>query len=621
MIAERSSIVSGVKITDVRVSNFRSLLNIEVRLDDLTVLVGANNAGKTSFLDALYAAIGSGRKLLGQDDIRLAPGEALPPKDRDVVIDVKVRPVGENGAIVDAFPAGSYWTALWGTGIVQDISSDSHEFMGFRTTLSWSLARGDYVLDRRFLKEWKPFGDWLTGAVQDQKVSAVQVEPIALHYIDAKRDLDDDLRKQGSFWRRLTDDLGLSESDVQSLEEALTDMNQQIVDKSEVLKHLKKHLGDMQSVVSADSAGIDISPVARRLRDLSKGVDVSFSTTGAQAFPLTRHGMGTRSLASLLVFRAYASWRSDQAAKEGDHIHSLLALEEPEAHLHPQAQRSLFTHIKTIPGQRIVSTHSPYFAGQAHLNELRLFSKQGGDTTVTQLDLSQLPKADDIRKLQQTVVESRGDLLFARAVVLFEGQTEEQAMPIWAEKYWGASIHELGFSFARVGGTDYFPFIWLAESLGIPWYVLGDGEANPVNDLTAAVGKIGRKDLASCPNIVHYPDGNNFEMQLLAEGYLPEIEQALDQTHNVTGFLDTYIKDHDGLPRKKNKPPRDYSVADGRKVAAFDALDSLKTRMAKPLATTISNHADPGRRFPSKIAELFDVISKAHGLAKKREPV
>ena len=66
---------SGVAITDVRVSNFRSLANIEVELNDLTVLIGANNAGKTSFLDAMFAAIGSRRKLLGQDDIRLMHGE------------------------------------------------------------------------------------------------------------------------------------------------------------------------------------------------------------------------------------------------------------------------------------------------------------------------------------------------------------------------------------------------------------------------------------------------------------------------------------------------------------------------------------------------------------------
>ena len=67
---------SGVGIVAARVRDFRSLANIEVDLGDLTVLIGANNAGKTSFLDALFAAIGAGRKSLGADDVRLAAGES-----------------------------------------------------------------------------------------------------------------------------------------------------------------------------------------------------------------------------------------------------------------------------------------------------------------------------------------------------------------------------------------------------------------------------------------------------------------------------------------------------------------------------------------------------------------
>lgn len=605
--------LSGVKLTDVRISNFRSLQNLEVQLDDLTVLVGANNSGKTSFLDALYFAIGSGRKQFGPDDIRLAPEESLPPKDRTVLIDVKVRPVGSDGRIINEFPKGSFWTGLWGTGIVQDVS-DFHEFIGIRTSLSWDQARGEYVLSRHFIKEWKSFNDWLTNADLGKNVSVTQIEPIALHYIDAKRDLDDDLHKQGSFWRRLTDDLGLSEADVRGFEEALTELNQQIVDKSEVLKHLKSHLCDMQSVVSAGSAGIDISPVARRLRDLSKGVDVSFSTTSSQAFPLTRHGMGTRSLASLLVFRAYTSWKNDQATKGGVTIHSLLALEEPEAHLHPQAQRSMFTQIKAIPGQRIVSSHSPYFAGQVNLSGLRLFTKNVGNTTVTKLDLSVL-KLDDIRKLEQTVIESRGDLLFARAVIYFEGQTEEQSLPIWAEKYWGANIHELGFSFVRVNGTDYFPYIWMAEKFGIPWYVLGDGETKPIDDLKKVLKRVGCPDLEVCQNVLVYPDGKNFETQLLAEGYLPEIEIVLEEYHEEMKFLDSYIEIHHGKPGKKGVP-RNYMGEDGRLVAATDALKESKTRLSKSLASKISNLADPERRFPSNIAKLFAIISKVHDLKK-----
>lgn len=617
---------SGIALTDVRISNFRSLGNVEVELGDLTVLIGSNNAGKTSFLDALFAAVGAGRKALGADDVRIMAGEAVAPKERAIVIDVRVRAIGADGSLADNFPEGSFWVELWGSSFILD-AADLSESVGIRTRLAWNPIKGDYVPERKFLKEWRPFADWLATPVSEKVVSAQQIEPIALHYIDAKRDLDDDLRRQGSFWRRLTEDLGLPDEDIAELEAALSGINQDIVDKSSVLKHLKEHLGDLQSVVAADSGGIEIAPVARKLRDLSKGVDVSFSTAGAQSFPLARHGMGTRSLASLLVFRAFASWRNKQASEGGGKVHSILALEEPESHLHPQGQRSLFAHIRQITGQRVVSTHSPYFAGQARLEDLRLLIKRGGETVATKLDLAAL-RADDRRKLQDTVIDSRGDLLFARAVVFFEGQTEEQALPVWATRYWGCSIHELGFSFVRVNGTDYFPFIWLAKALEIPWYVFGDGEPMPVANLESALAKAGQSKIADSANVVVLPGGNNFERQLLAEGYQELMEAALDDVlgerpyWDGTGeqpapkpFLDPYIAKHHGKPRKGGTI-RDYKAADGREQATADAVGENKLRMARPMAEKIASLADPAKRFPSNIAKLFAILAAAHDVPK-----
>lgn len=606
---------SGIAITTVRVSNFRSLANVEVELSDLTILIGANNAGKTSFLDALFSAIGAGRKLLGQDDVRLAPGESTVPRDREVMIDLKIHPIADDGKVADKYPEGSFWTGLWGTPGIATDDVTFNEFTPLRTTLKWNNFKGEYIVERRFLKEWKAFDDWTSATTRERPISASQIEPLALHYMDAKRDLDDDLRRPGSFWRRMTDDLGLTTADITELEESLSGINQTIVGKSEILRHLKTNLADIQNVVSADGGEVDIAPVARKLRDLSKGVDVSFTTLGAQSFPLTRHGMGTRSLASLLVFRAFASWRHQQATKGGDKVHSILALEEPESHLHPQAQRSLFGHIKEIPGQRIVSTHSPYFAGQAQLEELRLFIKCEGDTTTKKLDLSTLPDPNDRRKLQETVIDSRGDILFARAVILFEGQTEEQALPIWAKKYWGSSIHELGFCFVRVNGTDYFPFMWLSKALGIPWYVIADGEATPLKDLEAALKKAEEQKAADCTNVVVIPDGRNFETQLIAEGYIAEIELAIDAMSGSAASLDDYINSMHGQ-RAKGGVLRDYKSAGGRERAALDAMSGAKTNLAKHLANVISELETPERRFPTKIRNLFEIVSEAHGLSK-----
>jgi len=611
---------SGIAVTDVRVSNFRSLGNIEVELGDLTVLIGANNAGKTSFLDALFAAIGAGRKLLTSDDIRLAYGEAMAPKERVITVDVRIYPINTDGERAASFPLGSFWTTLWGTSFVIDLDADLDlgEFIAFRTTLKWSISKAEYVIERKPLTEWRAFENWLETPVTDKSVTATQLEPIALHYIDAKRDLDEDLRKQGSFWRRLTDDLGLPAEAIAELEESLSTINQQIVEKSAILGHLRTNLADLQGVVSADSAGIDISPVARKLRDLSKGVDVSFSTSGAQSFPLARHGMGTRSLASLLVFRAFASWRNMKAKEGGDKIHSVLALEEPESHLHPQAQRSLFAHIKAISGQRVVSTHSPYFAGQAQLEDLRLFIKNGGETTATKLNLKELTNPDDVRKLQETVIESRGDLLFSRAVIFFEGQTEEQALPIWAQRYWGASIHELGFTFVRANGTAYFPFVWLAKSLQIPWFIFADGEPIPLGKLEDALKKAKCKVAAQCSNVVVLPGGENFETHLIANDYLEEIEAALNELHGVKDALDQYIRKNHGKTYGPDKGDRDYQSEGGRKRAAKDAMSASKTKLAKPLARVISGLEDVARRFPPGILKLFDIIAADQKLPRQQ---
>ncbi|MBB3014027.1 ATP-dependent nuclease [Cupriavidus alkaliphilus] len=609
-------VTSGIAIVAARVRDFRSLANIEVELNDLTVLIGANNAGKTSFLDALFAAIGAGRKSLGVDDVRLATGESVAPKTREVIIDVLIRPVGADGKVIDSYPAGSYWTNLWGTvGIASDDALN--DFTGIRTTLKWSDIRGEHVVERRFLKEWKAFADWTTAATQDRPIGAAALEPLALHYVDAKRDLEEELRKPGSFWRRLTEDLGLSAAEIEEMEQTLSGINEQILAKSEILKHLSANLAGLQSVVASDSGTVDVAPVARKLRDLSKGVDVSFNTAGAQSFPLARHGMGTRSLASLLVFRAYASWRNKKATEGGDNVHSVLALEEPESHLHPQAQRALFSHIRQVTGQRVVSTHSPYFAGQAPLEDLRLFFKSKGDTVVTKLDTSPL-KPDDIRKLQDTVVDTRGDILFSRGVLLFEGQTEEQALPVYAARYWDATIHELGFCFVRVNGTDYFPFIWLLKGLQIPWYVFADGEPDPVSKLEASLKKANEPDASKCPNVVVLPGGNGFEAQLLAEGYLPEIEKAIDQTEGQVKYLDEYMATLDGKPKKK-KVIRDYKSAGARERAAGDYLSESKTRMAKPVAEAISALPDPTRRFPKNIEQILSIIGTDNGLKKAED--
>ena len=271
-----------------------------------------------------------------------------------------------------------------------------------------------------------------------------------------------------------------------------------------------------------------------------------------------------------------------------------------------------------MPAQVVVSTHSSYFASQAKLGQLRLFRKDGAASKVCSLDISKL-SPDDVQKLENRILMTRGDLLFSSALLLFEGETEEAALPIFAERYWGNSIHQLGLSFVPVGGNDYFPFIWLAKSLEIPWFVLSDAELHPLHTLGRCLSKAGFPQGAQLSNVVTMDTGNDFEAQLLAEGYAPEIEAAFDAYHQTNDYISQHIQIQQGQ-KKKGGGLKDFDVPDGRKLAILDALYSQKTSMAVPCATGIAAIADANRCTPARVRKIFDAISAKLGWATRTPP-
>jgi putative ATP-dependent endonuclease of the OLD family len=125
--------------------------------------------------------------------------------------------------------------------------------------------------------------------------------------------------------------------------------------------------------------GIEITPFTKKVRDLNKGLTIYY-TDNQDSFSMEYHGMGTRSWSSLLTLKSFIYIAIEKCPKRGVCIFPCLAIEEPEAHLHPNAQKKLFGQIEAISGQKIISTHSPYISTTANLAQLRNFYK---DTTVT----------------------------------------------------------------------------------------------------------------------------------------------------------------------------------------------------------------------------------------------
>jgi putative ATP-dependent endonuclease of OLD family len=594
----------GILIDCVRIANFRAIKNLEVNLSPLTVLVGANNSGKTSFLRALHLALGFDRRTVTREDVH--DDGVTDPDTLDIIVDVRIVSVDVNGKRQKEFEDS--WAES--DGFSGQIKSDENDFslLAFRTRFKFDMLSQTYKPEVKALKQWLKFEEWQNPGNEDKRAS--KLESIPLIFIDAQRDIQNDLRDKNSFLGKLTNKPDIGSETIKEIEGQINQLNEQIIAESPKLKHLKNKLLELNKTVNSQGDGVEIMPVNRHIRDIGRNLNINFKDTNAQSFPLEYHGMGTRSWASLLTLNAYLSWQEET----NNPYFPILALEEPEAHLHPNAQRQLYHQLANIKGQKIISTHSPFVAAQCDLMNLRHFHRDDKGLKVGQLKIKKTDLDNGITnsivgKLNYFVLQSRGELIFSKAIVLMEGATEEQSLPIMYFAKFGSHPFESGVNFISVGGKDYLPYLAIANFLNINWYILSDGDRNSENEVKAQIDQLAIQNYEDILFILGKVD---FEEYLLDNDYVKELISAINNYKNGNYFPDEFIEEYDQQKMKGGMVRNYKSDHDGGiRRALLDCLRKNKFDFAKPIAHEISNKKGPDGRaiLPPKIEALFNKIA------------
>jgi hypothetical protein len=193
--------------------------------------------------------------------------------------------------------------------------------------------------------------------------------------------------------------------------------------------------------------------------------------------------MGARSLASLLSFRAWLE--AEIGVVPEPPVMVVTAFEEPEAHLHPHAQRAVFAEITGVSGQRVISTHSPYVASAARLDDFRVVRRVTKVSVRSTAGISSDPAVtqEALANVRRFCLHRNGDMLFARLVILGEGDTDAGVLPELAKVWWGGAPEERGISIVPLDGVhNARTFATFLERLGIPWVLLLDGDPGGVKE-------------------------------------------------------------------------------------------------------------------------------------------
>jgi putative ATP-dependent endonuclease of OLD family len=213
---------------------------------------------------------------------------------------------------------------------------------------------------------------------------------------------------------------------------------------------------DISSTIK-DAAGETYAPSSLSIKsDLSDEADKLFQSLklfvgeGGETYEGAIHELSLGG-ANLIYLTLKLLEFKYQKAKQS--FANFLLIEEPEAHIHTHIQKTLFDKLNYSDTQIIYSTHSTHISEVSNVRNINILGKHGLRCEAYQPATGLTdPQIGTVQRYLDAV---RSNLLFAKSVLLVEGDAEEILIPILVKKVLGISLDEMGISLINIRSTGF----------------------------------------------------------------------------------------------------------------------------------------------------------------------
>ena len=486
-------------LSKVEIENFRGIERAKIELDrDVTVLVGENNTGKTSVLEVLRLCL----------DV-VKSDKTCNFTEYDSYRDETCQDLAACKPIVLTLSFLESEQYPWSKHIIQTLNEvivgSDYSAIKLRVTARYDANSTELVQGWSFLDDADNEMVGKNGFIKDLR----RLRP--LFFQTALRAAKDQFHGNSTYWASFLRDKDIDDNTRKVLEDELLQVNQKIVNAHESFKDIideVKRISELLAVGKADAVTVDPAPA-----DVYKALryaNVNLLTTSDAKIPLRSHGEGTQSLSVLLLLKTRLQADVDKFAKP------IIAIEEPEAHLHPNAVRATWRILRDLPGQKILATHSGDILSEVPVDKLRRMNRKSSATECKAI-LDGLLTPKELRKFNHHVRRNRGELLFARCWLLVEGETDLSVFAECAELC-SLDFHRHGIRIVEIsqaGGSGIF--IKVADALGIGWHLVVDGDDDGGKKYTdTAKALLNGRQEADHISVLAY---SNIDILLCCNGY------------------------------------------------------------------------------------------------------
>ncbi|MEH1008250.1 AAA family ATPase [Winogradskyella sp. ECml5-4] len=595
-----------MKIKKIEVQNFRLLENINCNLeDDITLIVGKNNTGKTSFFEAIKLATSTDGKFIFEDFSQStytvfkssynkyleSKKEGITEEDREELekqLLVEIPKIKINFEIeYDKISNESLVELSEFITDLEDARNDATICVSFepKNTLKVFHSfenRKDKSIDLiKYLHQNIKFlyknvcyaidreSDYKR-IIEDSFKTKIQ-KIVLFESIKAMRVLDD---IKGDSNNALS--LGFSNyyshrdktdnKDVEELEDALKGIASDLKERyKKVLENIMLELKKFGANTPVSIPPIEIDSIFDSEKVLKNNIQYLYKQNEIN-LPESYNGLGYSNLIYMILELASFIEKFKNSKEEKLSNFLVVLIEEPEAHMHPQMQQVFISQVAelikearnkyNIQIQVIITTHSSHILSESGIetergfNRIRYFNRlktASGGYKITNQDFNNLKIKDDARTfrfLRQYLTLHKSDLFFADKVILVEGTTERMLLPQMIKKSAKSLCNEY-VSILEVGGAYAHSFREILEFINVRTLIITDIDSSNKKDGKCPVSKgeytTNYTLINWLPNKTTISDLVNCKVEDKIQDNIRVAYQTKENGYNARSFEDAFI--------------------------------------------------------------------------------